>query len=501
MSQEIVTARSVSHSSRDFTEKVNPIEKVLVGSAFKAGNARRAVEGTLHRWRNPAPKRRSARILAIIPAHNEGDRNWNNPLKRAPLGTTPIEMTLRSIERQTRRPDRTVVVVNNSTDDTEKRAKQFKWATVVVLNNNTDKKVGALNYAWQEWSTGYDFIAGIDADTEIAPECIAQLEEEMVKRPQAAGIMARYTMRQSDAKGLVAGILVRAQRIDFSSWVDESLATKRDTFVLGGQATLFRREALAAVRDEHHRVGPWDPTADVEDMELTWRLKEDKRIALTSANARAYVGAMHSMKSLWAQRLKWARGMAALLKNTGVTKTTMAPWKQQLGLLLNGIVRIMLAFMIPASLIAHAFVWSWIWLIPIALSWILNVRTALRLPDRTGKDVLYAALLFPAEVYLWFQLSIAVTAWFQVLTGSTSDAWAKQSSAESGKSQGWWKILAVLAGVAAAIFTVAHFWSLTDPMVQSTVLIVGWNVLSILTITQCLVMIRRICRRYHGLRP
>ena len=288
-STDIVIARprNYAHTQPRVAAKPSRLETVLVAAASRAGEAKRTLGDSLHRVRHPAPRKRPARILAIIPAHNEGDRHWADPLRAAPIGATPIERTLESIQRQTRRPDRTVVIVNNSTDDTAARAKRFRWATVIVLHHNEDKKVGALNHAWQEWSAGYDFIAGIDADTEVEPECLAQLETEMVRRPQAAGIMARYTMRQSDATGPMSALLVRAQRLDFSSWVDESLAHRRDTYVLGGQATLFRRDALAKVRDDHHRVGPWDPNADVEDMELTWRVKENNRTALTSAEARA----------------------------------------------------------------------------------------------------------------------------------------------------------------------------------------------------------------------
>ena len=394
-----------------------------------------------------------------------------------------------------------VVVVNNSVDDTEQRAKAFKWATVVHLRNNVDRKVGALNHAWQHWSMGYDFIAGVDADTELEPDCLELLEREIVARPQAAGVMARYTMKQAEADGVIAGILVRAQRLDFSAWVDESLARNRDTYVLGGQATLFRRDALAQVTDEHHRAGPWDPAADVEDMELTWRMKEHHRVAVTSADARAYVGSMHTMKSFWAQRLKWSRGMASLLKTTGITRTTWHPWKQQFGILLNALIRVALVFLLPASLIAHQFVWSWFWLTPVGLAWVLNVRSALRVPDRTRSDVVYAALLVPAEFYLWFQIAVTTAAWTQVLSGSRADAWAAQSKAESGASRGWWKIVAVVTGLAAAAYVVAMLWQRCSPELQAHVLTTGWAVLSVLTLLQCVVMLRRILRRYHGLRP
>jgi endoglucanase len=64
------------------------------------------------------------------------------------------------------------------------------------------------------------------------------------------------------------------------------------TYVLGGQATLFRVSALQEVVDAERRLSPWDPEAQVEDMELTWALKARRWETKVSATARAYAGAM-----------------------------------------------------------------------------------------------------------------------------------------------------------------------------------------------------------------
>jgi hypothetical protein len=102
--------------------------------------------------------------------------------------------------------------------------------------------------------------------------------------------------------------------MDFASWLTDIMARNRSTYVLGGQATLFRIKHLQQVTVDHERNSPWDPDAQVEDMELTWRLHEAGRKTLVSATARAYAGTMVTVKGLMGQRRKWDEGMAALVE-------------------------------------------------------------------------------------------------------------------------------------------------------------------------------------------
>ena len=158
-------------------------------------------------------------------------------------------------------------------------------------------------------------------------------------------------------------------RMDFASWLTDIMARNRSTYVLGGQATLFRIKHLQQVTVDHERNSPWDPDAQVEDMELTWRLHEAGRKTLVSATARAYAGPMVTVKGLMGQRRKWDEGMAALLwQNKMPDKNTMIPWKQQFQMLANGLVRLMFAVMLLLALTVHQFVWSPIWLLPILRS-------------------------------------------------------------------------------------------------------------------------------------
>jgi membrane glycosyltransferase len=52
---------------------------------------------------------------------------------------------------------------------------------------NTERKVGALNQGWQRWQAGYDYVAGVDADTVLAPDCLQQLEPELASPLVPAG--------------------------------------------------------------------------------------------------------------------------------------------------------------------------------------------------------------------------------------------------------------------------------------------------------------------------
>jgi poly-beta-1,6-N-acetyl-D-glucosamine synthase len=54
--------------------------------------------------------------------------------------------------------------------------------------------------------------------------------------------------------------------MDFASWLTDIMARNRSTYVLGGQATLFRIKHLRQVTVDHERNSPWDPDAQVEDM-------------------------------------------------------------------------------------------------------------------------------------------------------------------------------------------------------------------------------------------
>jgi cellulose synthase/poly-beta-1,6-N-acetylglucosamine synthase-like glycosyltransferase len=378
-----------------------------------------AVRDFFARWaerrRDRAPRTRLAKVVVIIPAHNEED---------------VIGACLESLLRQSRRPDKIVVAADNCDDGTALVAGGFKGVTVFHTVDNEDRKVGALTQAWRRYADGYDFVVGVDADTILAPDCLAQLEAEMVRNPGIGGLMARYTFDQGQGKGVLSRLLLRMQRFEFTGWTVDILRRRRRTYVLGGQATMFRAEALEQIVRDKKRLGPWDPSAQVEDMELTWSLNEAGWECKVSSAARAYVGPMLTLKSLWAQRRKWDEGMIRLLLQSGVNRTTLYPWRMQAKMALDFITRFLFAVLMTASLVTGNFRWYWIWVIPPALAILVNLRTLRRMPHRTAADALCAVTLLPIEAYLWLRLTVWITSWFTVLMGIRRDGWARQYRAE-----------------------------------------------------------------------
>jgi biofilm PGA synthesis N-glycosyltransferase PgaC len=371
----------------------------------------------VHRANNRPPKVKTAKVIAVVPAHNE---------------ESSIARTLKALLSQTRAPDRIVVVADNCSDKTVEVAQRFgRRVTVIETVGNRDRKVGALRTAWQQYvAYGYDYMLGVDADTVLAENTLADLERELEMSPQVGGVMARYTFDSDLAQTRWARLLVRLQRMEFASWTLEMLRRKRSTYVLGGQATLFRVSALQEVVDSERRLSPWDPEAQVEDMELTWALKARRWETKVSPTARAYAGPMITAKSLWAQRRKWDEGMIRLLLGTKIGAATVYPWRMQLKMALNLVSRTMFIVLLAVSLSIGAFRWNWIWITPPLLAMLLNLRNARKIPNHTPLDVVMATTLISVELYLWFRLLVWATSWSTVIMGIRRDGWARQYKAE-----------------------------------------------------------------------
>jgi poly-beta-1,6-N-acetyl-D-glucosamine synthase len=457
-----------------------------------AGELRRGIKARLHRAKHRPARRRVARIVCFVPAHNE---------------EADIARTLDALLTQTRRIDRIVVILDNCTDRTEEIARRYRGVTVMRTVDNQDKKVGALGQAWNQYAHGYDFMLGVDADTVLAPDCVAELEDELVRKTNVAGIMARYTFDERLATSWWSRQLIRAQRIDFAQWLmDIGSKPERETYVLGGQATLFRVDHLREVVDSHERVAPWDPTAQVEDMELTWRLNESGRKTLTSATARAYAGPMVTVKGLLGQRRKWDEGMIRLLLAHSITdKNTRLPWRQNIAMLTDGLIRVMLVVLLSAALMVDQFVWSWIWAVPPVLAAALNVKGAWHLPQRKAGDLVFGALLLPAELWLLFRIYSTGISWSNVLFGRKRDGWAAQAAAERGGSAGAGMVqkllgAALLTGLVCSGFV--YWWlTLAGVGIQEKVLTVGWGALAVLTCIRTLSVVLKLLKPTRGFRP
>jgi len=442
-------------------------------------------------------------IGCIIPAYNEADS---------------IAAVLESLLNQTRLPDVIHLIVNNTSDDTVKIAseyagphmrvvdgiEQFTELYVHDIGKNKDKKVGALNYGFT-LVEGCDFFLGVDGDTTAAVDAVERLEEEIVSDTRIGGISAIYSIDDTQIPTGIGSFLITGQRAQFAAFNMQNMLRGRNMAVLGGQFSIFSMKALRQAMLDNHQSTPWVKDSEVEDSLLSLQIKSAGYLTKISAQARADVGGMTTLRGLDAQQVKWNFGAIELMwpGQRGDTKgqpfhpNLRLRWLENLSMAVNGFTRLLFIVLLVCSLTAQQFVFSPIWLIPSIMAIILNLRTAMSMKNRNARDILFAVLLFPAEVYMWVRLGHFFRAWAKFLSSQKVDNWAAQAKAERGSGNGYLiPIVVVILAFSALLFT----WFQLDPTVQSTVLWIGWPILGVITGIQTFTMLASILKRHRGYR-
>jgi poly-beta-1,6-N-acetyl-D-glucosamine synthase len=389
---------------------------------------------------------RRMRLTVLIAAHNEEQS---------------IGATLDSVLTQKRQANRIVVAADNCTDSTVEVAlsRSFPGSSPVFVYEtveNTHKKSGALNQMWALVHSRTDLFVCIDADTVLPPDALGHWEDEFNRDRQIAGCSAKFTMLSSQEMSelaqhgrvpIAAGAFplltfrqrmwCRIQKAEFAKWTDTALARNgRWTSVLAGTACAIRASALDDVVAQRVQRGesptPWTYGSEVEDFELTYRLRELGYECRVSSDVRAYTGAMLTLKTLWAQRLKWQVGTVRDLKAIGVNRLTVIDWWQQFLGLVSALLRVSWVglFALGIALTGHLHMLRFWWVFPVTFV-LCDVREAWRVPHRTWSDVLMAAVLLPQEIFAWVRAAWFTWSWVEVLTGRTRDRWALQIAAES----------------------------------------------------------------------
>jgi hypothetical protein len=212
---------------------------------------------------------------------------------------------------------------------------------------------------------------------------------------------------------------------------------------------------------------------------------------------------MTTLSGYDAQQVKWTYGAIELMwpGQRGDTKgqpfhpNLRLRWFENFGMLTNLFVRVAFLTLLAGSLSINAFVFSPLWLIPPAVAVLLNLRIAYTMKYRDTRDVLFALLVFPAEMFMWVRISHFVRSWSRFLSRKKVDNWAMQAKAERGGGLGHWAPFIVLIAVGIALAVV---WNLVGPVVQSSILWIGWPIVGVVTVLQTLLMFTKLVRRHHG---
>lgn len=434
-------------------------------------------------------------ISCIIPAYNEEDS---------------IADTIQSLLDQTRPPEAIHVIINNTTDDTYWIAKEFAeeehireyrgeiYITTVVVHDigkNKDKKVGALNYGWSV-AKDSTYILGVDGDTVLDKRCIQHLIEEMDDDSRIGGLSAIYSVDHEPHLGLIGRFLIAGQRQQFAGFEMDNLLRNRNMTVLGGQCSIFRVSALKETMRLNRQTTPWVTDSSVEDSLLSIQIKSAGYSTKISARARAVVGGMPSLRSLYGQQVKWSSGGVELMKSRPFHPNLRLQWRENIAMLFNIVTRLSFLLLLLGALDLGSFEFHPIWLLPPVISWLLGIRTAMSMKNRTKDDTVFAWLWFPSEMYMLVRITHFVAGWYHVLSQSEKDTWGMQAAAESGRGTNGlaWPISAVLLIGGMSWYA----WVNMSLHVQQTVLEIGWPSLGVVAILLTLTMLHRLVRKHKG---
>jgi biofilm PGA synthesis N-glycosyltransferase PgaC len=479
------------------------VPTVTVDAPVDAPAPGRHVERYARRLDTPlTPDERPSRIGCVIPAYNEEDT---------------IAAVLESILGQTVVPDEIHVVINNTTDDTFYVAREYAGVHERTHRDRTmtceihvhdvgklpERKVGALNIGYH-LVADCDYLLGVDGDTTLEPTTVERLLEELHSDPRIGGISAIYSIDYDVNTRMIPQYLIAGQRQQFASFNMLNLLRGRNMAVLGGQCSLFNMTALTAVKEEYRQLGPWVADSEVEDSLLSLQLKRLGFATKISATARANVGPMVTLRSLDAQQVKWSYGAIDLMWPGQRGNTQGQPfhpnmrlrWLENWSMLLNVLVRVGFILLFLASMSIGAFVFNPLWLVPPALSVLVNLRTALSMQDRRAKDIFFALLFFPGEIYMWIKMGHFLRAWTQFLVRKDQDNWAAQAAAERGRGGNAYLQPVVMAFVVLA--TLVLIWSQMPLMERSIALWFAWPALIVLTVIQSTTMVFKLFRRHRG---
>ncbi|WP_193598131.1 glycosyltransferase family 2 protein [Microbacterium sp. YJN-G] len=427
-----------------------------------------------------------------------------------------IAAVISALLSQTRVPDVIHVVVTGSSDRTVPTAsafagphetvtdlgEQFTEVFVHDIGLTPDGRAGALNYGFA-LVEGYDYLLSVDGDTVADPHALEHLVTEARADSRIGGISAIHTITPARRTGQLRRMLHTGQRAQLADRTLGSLLRGRDAPVLGGEFSLFATSALRTVMEATHQSTPWLRDGDLEDARLTLQLKTAGYFTRISALARAGVPAPATLREYDAQQVAAASGAIELMwpgQRGDITGQPRHPnlrqrWSENLGLLADLTLRIGFVTLAVASLSVGALRLSPLWLIPVAVAVLLNLRIALSLGDRRPADVLFAALVFPAELFLWVRLGHFLRSWSRFSTRDRTDGWVQRTETGGRRDSRYWM---PWVAVTALIAVLVGLWLLLPPVVRTGVLAVGWPALGILAAVRTAFMIFKLLRRHRG---
>lgn len=342
--------------------------------------------GALAGRRAAGHQARPGRVVVLVPAHDEA---------------ATIGATIASLRRQTRPPDRIIVVADNCSDATEDIS-LLHGAEVVTTAGNTARKAGALNQALSlvlpELSQE-DFVLTMDADSQLTADWLRRAVGAFARDRRLGGVCGTYNGEPGP------GMLLQLQRNEFVR-ASRMVGRRADLWVLSGTGTMFRVPVLRAVAHARGRILPGIPgefycsSSITEDYEMTLALKTLGYRCLCAPGCTASTELMPTWQHLFRQRLRWQSGTLSALRQYGITQATWTNWARQAFFYGRYCSQLACWAIIAWSLTTHPGLTIQPWVLAMTLAIYLERITTVWRAGPAG--ILLAVLLFPEWWYGMF---------------------------------------------------------------------------------------------------
>jgi poly-beta-1,6-N-acetyl-D-glucosamine synthase len=245
-------------------------------------------------WRRQEPPdlERFPRVTVVIPCHDEA---------------AAIEQVVRTAARSDY-PNFDILVVDDASTDGSRDilaglAGEIAKLRVVLVEHNFGKAkaltVGAL-------ATPSEYLLTIDADALLEPDAIRWMVDDLERNPHVGAVTGNPRVLNRNT------LVSRVQVGEFSAIVGMIKRTQRligRVYTISGVCACFRRRAV-------HDVGYWSSDTVTEDVDISWRLQLAGWTILYEPRAVCWILVPETLRGLWRQRLRWARGgIEALLRH------------------------------------------------------------------------------------------------------------------------------------------------------------------------------------------
>ncbi len=162
-------------------------------------------------------------------------------------------------------------------------------------------KADRLNFGFRE--ARHELVAVIDADTHLHPYALKLVVTRMRRSPMVAAVAGAPHVTNRGRFLLAMQVLEAAAIIGL---IRRTQSLTGRVGVVAGVLGLFRRDRVLA-------VGGYDPRMATEDIDLTWKLLLAGWETVYEPHALVGMQVPSTLRALWAQRTRWARGQGEVL--------------------------------------------------------------------------------------------------------------------------------------------------------------------------------------------